>query len=675
MCGIVLEVDGGRIVSVRGDDDDPFSRGHICPKAPALVELHEDPKRLRAPLRRVGSDFVPVGWDAALDEIAARLDEIQRRHGRNAVASYIGNPAVHNHGTALFVPLINRTLRSRYRYSATSADQLPHHLASYFMLGNQLLLPVPDLDRTRFLLMLGANPLTSMGSIMTAPDVKGRLRAMAERGGRVVVVDPRRTETARLASEHVFIRPGTDALFLLGLLQVGLGERGARLGRLAPLARGLEALAAAVREFTPERVAGPTGVGADTIRRLALELWDADPAVVYGRFGACTQPFGAVNQWLIYALNLVTGNFDRPGGAMMTRPAVDALAAAKGVGVGRGSYGRWRSQVRSLPEAGGELPVATLAEEIDAGAIRALLTIAGNPVLSTPNGPQLERALGGLELLVSVDCYVNETTRHANFILPPPSPLERSHYDAALHVVAVRNTAKWSPPVFEPEPGALPEWRILLGLKRRLDALRGVSLRARLENALLGRLGPDGVVDLMLRLGPYGLSLKKLRAAPHGVDLGPLTPVLPDRLPRAHRFIDLAPEPLVADLARARAQLAAAADGLVLVGRRHLRSNNSWMNGLPKLGAGKPRCTLMVHPDDAERCGVGDGDSAEIRSRVGSVRAPVEVTSDMMPGVVSLPHGWGHASLNALTDELLVDPVSGNAAFSGVPVEVRKAGS
>ena len=486
MCGVAVEVEGDKVVSVRGDDADPFSRGHICPKAPALAELHEDPDRLRTPMLRTASGFVPVSWEQALDAAAAGLHAVQKTHGLSAVATYLGNPTVHNHGAALLAPVLVRSLRTRNRYSATSADQLPHQLASYFMLGHQLLFPIPDVDRTRFVLMFGANPLASMGSIMTAPGIKERLRGIQKRGGRIVVVDPRRTETAELADEHVFIRPASDVLLLLALLHVVLREHAPRLRHLDKLVRGLGEVAALVTDFTPERVAGPTGVPAATTRRLAAELYAADPGLVYGRIGVSTQAFGVTCQWLIQTLNIVTGNFDRAGGAMFTRPAVDALAAAAGIGIGRGSYGRWKSRVRGFPEAGGELPVATMAEDMLApgdGQIRGLLTVAGNPALSTPNGGQLDRALEGLEFMVSVDSYLNETTRRANVILPPISALERSHYDAALHVVAVRNTAKWSPPIFPKPADGKDDWEILVELKRRIEARRGPSLRDRLENA------------------------------------------------------------------------------------------------------------------------------------------------------------------------------------------------
>jgi len=712
MCGVVIETDGERVVAVRGDDDDPFSRGHVCPKAPALAELHADPDRLTGPLERVGRDLVPVSWERALDEIARRLHAIQTAHGKSSVATYLGNPNVHNHGTTLFAPLFVHALGSKSRYSATSVDQLPHQLAAWAMFGHQLLLPVPDVDRARYLLVLGANPLASNGSLMTAPDIRGRLKALRARGGRLVVVDPRRTETARVADEHVFIRPGTDALFLLALTHVVLLELGPRLRELAPIVKNLDVLRGAVEPFAPERVAPATGVPAETIRRLARELHAADPAVVYGRLGASTQAFGALCQWLVPALNIVTGNLDRPGGAMFTRPAVDVLGAARLAGIGRGSLGRWWSRVRGLREANGELPVATLAEDIltpGEGRLRALVVVAGNPVLSTPNGRQLERALGELDLVVSVDCYLNETSRHAHFVLPPHSPLARSQYDVALALLAVRNVAKWSPPVFAPPRDGKDDWQILLALARRLEALRPLSARRLAQRVALAtweRLGPDGLLDVLLRAGPYGalrrgrrsgpaLSLARLRAEPHGVDLGALEPALPERLPRDHRWIDLAPALFVKDLSRARARLdapevALASDELLLIGRRHLRSNNSWMHNAPRLAAGKPRCTLLVHPEDARRLALVDGGRARVTSARGSIEPLVEVSEDMMPGVASLPHGFGHhgegvrlavatrpehagVSLNDLTDERAVDPVAGTAVLSGVPVRVAPA--
>ncbi|MCP3135934.1 molybdopterin oxidoreductase family protein [Pyxidicoccus xibeiensis] len=710
MCGLRIELEGNRITSIRGDEEDPFSRGHICPKALALQDLHEDPDRLRHPMRRTASGWERVSWDDALDETARRIHAIQTEHGRDAVAAYLGNPNVHNLGSIMFGPQFLRALRTRNRYSATSVDQLPHQLVAYLMFGHQLLVPIPDIDRTRYMLVMGANPLASNGSLMTAPDVRTRLRAIQQRGGRVVVVDPRRTETARIADSHVFIRPGTDALLLLALLHVALVEGTPRPGHLAAHVDGLDTVRALARDFTPERVAPHTGVPADVVRGIARDFLAAEGAVCYGRMGLSTQPFGSLCQWLINVLNTVTGNLDHEGGAMFTQPAFDIVGGPKALGIGRGSIGRWKSRVRGLPEFGGELPSAVLAEEMltpGDGRIRALITSAGNPVLSTPNGAQLDKALGGLDFMVSIDPYLNETTRHAHLILPPVSPLERSHYDIAFHALAVRNTAKYSPALFEPGPDGRHDWQIFLALQHRLETLRKgrPSVRSLLKYQAVSRLGPERVLDLGLRLGPHGarfhplkqgLTLKKLREAPHGVDLGPLKPCLLQRLQTKDRRVNLAPEPLVADVKRlAEAFPAAGAhevrDGeLLLIGRRHLRDNNSWMHNVSGLVKGKPRCTLMMHPEDAARRGLADGAEVTITSRVGAVTVPVSVTNDVMPGVVSLPHGYGHgrqgtrlavagehagASINDLTDDKALDVLSGNAAFSGTPVQVRPAAS
>ncbi|HLE85076.1 MAG TPA: molybdopterin-dependent oxidoreductase, partial [Thermoanaerobaculia bacterium] len=655
ICGVEVRVADGRVVSIRGDEADPLSRGHICPKAVALQDLETDPDRLRQPLRRRDAGgWEPVAWEAALDEIAARVRAIQAEHGRDAVGVYLGNPNVHNLGAMLYLRPFVRALGSRSRFSATSVDQLPHHLAAMLMFGHQFLLPVPDVDRTDFLLVLGANPLASNGSMMTAPGMRDRLKALRGRGGKLVVVDPRRTETARVADRHLAIEPGTDALFLLALLAVLFEEGLARPGRLEPVTDGLDSLRKAAAGFPPERVAAATGIAAEEIRALARDFAAAPSAACYGRIGVSTQEFGGLCQWLVNAINVVTGNLDRPGGAMFARPAVDVLAF-----IGRGHWGRWRSRVRGLPEFASELPSSALAEEIDTdgpGRVRALFTVAGNPVLSTPNGARLERALPGLELMVAIDPYLNETTRHAHFILPTTPPLQRDHYDLVFHALAVRNTARYSAPLFPPEPGLLHDWQVLDGLARRLD--RG-PLAARLRRRLLAALGPRRQLDLALRSGPHGagflpfargLTLRRLAREPHGVDLGALEPCLPEKLATPERRIDLAPAPYLADLDRLRARLAAAATvdpaqgngELRLIGRRQVRSNNSWMHNVPRLMRGKDRCTLLMHPDDAAARGLADGALVEIVSRTGRVRAPLEVTDEIKPGVVSLPHGWGH---------------------------------
>ncbi|MEX1369442.1 MAG: molybdopterin-dependent oxidoreductase [Nannocystaceae bacterium] len=713
MCGLTMQVVGGRVVSVRGDADDPFSRGHLCPKGHALVGLHEDPDRLRQPLRKTASGWEPVGWDEALDLAAQGLHDVQRRHGNDAVAVYLGNPAAHNTGILLYGPPLVRTLKTRHRYSATSVDQLPQMLAAYLMFGHQLLMPIPDVDRTEHMVVLGANPLVSNGSVMTAPGIRRRLRQLQQRGGRLTVIDPRRTKTAKLADEHLFIRPGSDAWLLLAMVHLLFAEDRVALGPLAGLSRNLDRLARAVSEFTPERAAGPTGIDAERIRTLTRDFAAAPRAVLYGRVGVSMHPYGSLCHWLVNAINLLTGNVDRPGGAMFAMPAFDIIGGRKPLGAGAGSFGRWHSKVRKLPEFGGELPVSTLAEDIEADgdpAIAGLLTIAGNPVLSTPNGRALERALDTLEFNVAIDFYLNESTRHADVILPPSGPLEHGHYDLVFHAIAVRNSAKYSPAVFEIGDDQRHDHQILVGLEHRLLKLRGASRRERALVRLRERVGPEGILEVGLRAGPYGfgggvaqglrgmMSMSKLRAQPHGVDLGPLQPCLPGRLPKrrgeGEAYIDLAPEAIVADLARLREEEAAVAEEtgeaegietLRLIGRRQLRSNNSWMHNVHSLMKGKPRCTLLMHPEDAKRRGVKDGQAVEITSRVGTVVAPVEVSDGIMPGVVSLPHGCGHhrpgvrmrvaeasagVSLNDVTDEQRVDGPSGVAAFSGVPVTV-----
>jgi len=709
MCGIRVDVSDGKVTAIRPDEDDPFSRGYMCPKAVGLKDLHEDPDRLRHPMRRTATGWEKLGWDEALDYAAEGLLGVQAKHGHDAVGVYLGNPTVHNTGALLFGPSFLRALRTKNRFSATSVDQLPHMLAAFWMFGHQFVLPIPDLDRTQHFLIVGANPLASNGSLMTAPGMRRRIDDIRARGGRVVVVDPRRTETAERADEHVFIRPGTDALFLAALVKVILEDTKApRLGAVAGFTDGVELLKAALVDATPERAAAHTGVAADTIRRLAAEFAASPAAVAYGRVGTSTQPFGTVCQWLINVLNIVTGNLDRQGGAMFPKPALDPRLLPKGFGLSRGSFGRWKSRVRGLPEFGGELPVVTMAEDIlddsdgGKGRIRAMVTIAGNPVLSNPNGARTDEAYASLDFAVSIDFYLNETSRHANIILPPPSPLERSHFDVVFHLLAVRETVRFAPAVFDLGPEARHDWQILHGLTTRIEDRRyGHDLRKnwkrKLKDRALARFGPEGLLDAGLRLGRrgmrrwpprIGLTLKEVKQHPHGLDLGPLTPSLPDLLGHKDRRIQLAPPPLLADLQRLWATFplaSATTNGLVLIGRRHLRDNNSWMHNVPQLMRGKPRCTLMVHPDDANRLGLSQDGEAIVRSRVGQVRVPVHVTDEIMPGVVSLPHGYGHArgrsklavaeahagvSINDLTDEQLIDPLSGNAAFCGVPVDV-----
>ena len=689
MCGVLVEVDDERIRSVRGDPDDPFSRGYVCPKAAALPDLHHDPDRIRRPLLRTGSSWREASWEEALDRAAAGLAAVRRRHGRDAVALYYGNPVAHNLGLLTHGLAFRQALRTRNVYSASSADQLPQMLAALRMYGHFGLIPVPDVDRTDFFLAIGANPVVSNGSLMSAPDMRRRLAGIRARAGRVVVVDPRRTETAAAADEHFAIRPGADALLLAAMLHVIVSEDRVRLGRMAGRVKRLDALAEFVADLPPERVARRTGLAASAIRRLAAAFASADRAACYGRVGLCTQRHGTLAAWLQQALNLVTGRVDEIGGMLLPTPAVDIVGISARLGW-RGTFDRWRSAAGHLPEFSGELPVAGLAEEIESTgprSVRALVTVAGNPALSAPNGRRLERALESLDHVVAVDPYLNETTRHAHVLLPPAPPLARAHYDLALNAFAVRNVAKYVEPVVARTAEQRHDWEILAELGGRALAPR-----------LLGRpliraaraLRPERLLDLLLRAGPYGLTLARLRAAPHGLDLGPLQPGrVGSRIATPDGRIDIAPEDF---LREARNRLLSEADhdagpGLVLIGRRQTRSNNSWMHNSPRLVKGPPRCALLIHPDDAASRRLATGDLAELGSEAGAVTVPVEVTDAVRPGVVSLPHGWGHhrdgvrlsvarahpgASANDVTSQHHLDTLSGNAAFNGLPVTVRR---
>lgn len=702
ICGIEITVTGDEHLHIRGDKDDPFSRGYICPKAVALQDFHYDKDRLKYPVRRTGRGWERISWNEGFDEVTRNLKRIRTQHGRNSIATYLGNPTVHNYGALLFAPGFLRSLRTRNKFSATSVDQLAHHLASYLMFGHQLLVPIPDVDRTKFFLILGANPAVSNGSMMTAPGMARRLQEIRERGGKVILVDPRNNETARYADRHIFIRPGTDVLLLLALLHVVFEEGLTHLDQLASFTKGVETAKKVAAEFAPERVASITGIESTQIRALAREFAAAESAVCYGRIGLSTQEFGGVCQWLVNVLNIVTGNLDRAGGAMFTLPAFDPISAPESI-ASRGNFNRWQSRVRKLPEFAGELPVAALAEEIlteGAGQVKAFVTLAGNPVLSTPNGRELDRALASLEFMVSIDCYINETTRHAHIILPPTSPLERGHYDIAFHLLAIHNIAKFSPPLFKRSAETRHDWEILLELETRMK--NGGVAGAMKRKLLKQFLTPERMLDLGLRFGPYGarlnpfskgLTLRKVKKAVHGIDLGPLAPCLPSRLRTADKQIDLAPEALVKDVERVKSKFLGEAEHafnghLLLIGRRQLRSNNSWMHNSERLVKGnpaKPQCSILMHPTDAANRDLLQGQKVVVRSRVGSIVLPLEVSEKIMPGVVSIPHGWGHdrdgnqqaiarqhagASINDLTDEQNIDTLCGTAAFNGTAVTV-----
>ena len=692
MCGLEIQHEDGRVLAIRGDRGDPLSQGHVCPKALALADLQEDPDRLRTPVVRTGSEWAPIGWDEALDRTAAGVSAARRRGGMHSVAYYQGTPTAHSYPALLFGRYFAESLATRNRYSWASIDHLPHLLVASEVFGSPYLLPVPDVDRTDFLLVFGANPVVSGGSLFSAPGAGRRLRALRRRGGRLVVVDPRRTETASLADLHLAIRPGTDALLLAALLHVLFAEGRVRVGRLGSHVDGLDLVSRAVTPFAPERVARAVGLDSAAIRSLAAELAAARSAACYGRLGTSTQSFGALSTWMLLVLNLVTGNLDRPGGAMFSTPAVDVPRLARWLGP-RADPGRSRSGVRGLPSFAGELPVSALAEEIECDRpdrVRALLTFAGNPVLSAPNGGRLDRALAGLDFMASIDFYVNETTRHAHVILPPPTPLERDHYDLAFHLLSVRNTARYCGPLFPAAGGARHDWQIFLGLMDRLarDFRWPRRWGKRIFARSLAWLGPRGMLDLFLRLGPHRLSLARLAGAPHGVDLGALRPGLPRALRAPDRRIRAAPPRLLADLDRLEERLASADDGgLVLIGRRQLRDCNSWLHNSLRRVRGPDRCTLLIHPSDAVPRGISTGALVRVRSTTGSIEVAAEVSESIRPGVVCLPHGWGHdrpgvrlsvargrpgASANDVTDDARVDAVCGVAAFSAQPVEVER---
>ncbi|HEX6096924.1 MAG TPA: molybdopterin-dependent oxidoreductase [Thermoanaerobaculia bacterium] len=653
ICGLAIEVDGPKILSIRGDAEDPFSRGHICPKGVALQDIHEDPQRLRRPLQRTGNEWRELAWDDAFALAAGRIAAIQAEHGNDAVALYIGNPSVHNIGTLYNATHFARLLQSRSAFSATSVDQLPQQLASYFLYGHQFLLPVPDIDRTDYFLILGGNPVASNGSLMTAPDVKKRLDAIRARGGKVVVIDPRRTETARIASEHHFIRPATDAALLMAMLNTMREENLFRI-RNAGRLDGLDTALDAIRSMTAENAAPVTGIDAETIRRLAREFAAAPAAVAYGRVGTCLQTFGTLNAWLIQLVNLVTGNLDREGGAMLTDP----LIPMTGPHTRRGSYARWRTRVSGLPETAGELPVAALAEEIltpGDGRIRGLITIAGNPVLSTPDGRRLDEALASLDFMLSIDIYRNETTSRAHLVLPPASSLAHDHYDRVFNALAIRNVARFNAAIWPREDDERYDWEIFGALGTHLAAKTGREFKP---------LPPTGHV-VAAALAKSRVSFETLAAAEHGLDLGPLTPSLYERLETEDGKIHCAPEPVLRDVAR----FTGAPGGFLLIGRRHLLDNNSWMHNSRRLNKGKARDQLFMHPDDLASLGLQDGQQVDVHGSAGVVRTNVMATGDVMRGVVSLPHGYGNVSYNDLTGGS-VDAVSGNAALNGVSVRI-----
>ena len=720
-CGLEIKVEDHKVISVRGHEADVFSAGYICPKAVALKDLHEDPDRLRSPMVKRNGVHVAVSWDEAFAEIERRLPPLMAAHGRDAVGLVTGNPSAHKIGLLTYFPKLARGLGTKTIFSASSVDQIPKQLASGLMFGTWLSIAVPDIARSDLLIVIGANPLASNGSMWTVPDFRGKAKAMQARGGQLIVIDPRRTETAAVADAHHFIRPGADVFLLAAMVHTLFAEKLVRLGAVQEWVTGVDEVRAAVAPFAPEAVAARCAIDADTIRALARQLANTQRAAVYARIGTCTQEYGTLASWLVDVLNVLAGHLDAPGGAMFANAAAFSANSSGTAGRGKGiDTGRRHSRVSGAPEVMGEFPISCIAEEIETqgpGQMRALITVATNPVLSVPNGPRLAQALDTLDFMVSLDIYLNETTRHADVILPGPSPLEDLHYDVAFPQMSWRNHARYSPQVFERAEHQPEEWENLLriaaiaqGLGAKVDigalddsqfaedAQRSFGPHAdAVVAATQGLRGPQRALDLALRAGPHGdafgqkpegLNLRKVMAsnASGGIDLGELQPRIPELLRTPSGKVELAPPSLLADLPRALADLQRPAPDMVVIGRRDVRTNNSWMHNLPTLAKGPFRCTALVHPTDAERLGLVEGAMAHLENAQGGLQAQVHISAEMMPGVVSLPHGWGHdlpgaqlsvaaqrpgVNLNALLDDRLRDPLSGNAVLSGVEVRMR----
>jgi len=721
MCGLELHVENGAVSLIRPDRDDVWSKGYLCPKGTTLGHLHDDPDRVREPMVRTGDRWAVVSWDDAFARCEELLHAVRERHGTTATTAYIGNPTAHNFSLGRYVGLFLGLAAFPMIYSAGTVDQWPKNVSCALMYGNMWSIPAPDVPRTRYFVVMGANPHASQGSLLACPDLLGEIDRIRERGGKTVVIDPRRTGTADRADEWIPIVPGTDAALLLAIVHVLFDEGLVDLGDVAHLVTGVDAVRDAARDLPPEAVAATCGIEAATIRRLAREIAAAPSAAVYGRIGLCNQEFGTLASWLVDVVNILTGNFDRPGGLMFGNPIAWSLASLPNPEWADGyRFGRWRSRVRGAPEVLGQVPVSCLAEEIATpgpGRIAALVTVAGNPVISAPDAARLDAALPELECMISVDNWLNETTRHAHVLLPGLSPLEQPHYDELIWSWAARSAGNFSPAVF-PRDDRPHEWEILVRLGGLCAGTRNAEIDVRaLDDAYFGALaaakgldptetlrayegtrhangGPERLLDLTIRTGPWGdrygtepggLTLASFEAAPHGIDRGPMVPRAAEVVCTPSGKIELAPRYILDDLPRLVRRIARPRDALVLTSRRHVRSNNSWMHNVKVLVKGKDRCTLLIHPDDADRVGIVDGGRARVSSEAGALDVPVEVSDEMMPGVVSLPHGWGHdkpdarlsvarehagVNNNLLAPGTFVDEISGNAAVNGIPVEV-----
>jgi anaerobic selenocysteine-containing dehydrogenase len=713
MCGLEIHVDGGKVTKIRGNRDDVWSRGHLCPKGVSLGAVHHDPDRIRSPLIKVDGAWQEVSWDAAFRRCTELLTPVIEKYGIGAVTAYTGNPLAHSFSLARYAGVLMGMSGMPVTYSPGTVDQWPKNLSSHLMYGLWWNFPVPDIERTDLMVIMGANPAASQGSLLAAPDVMGLINGIRNRG-KVIVIDPVRTQTAAQADEWLPIVPGTDAALLLAVTHTLFDED---LINPGPHVDGVDTMRRVAEDWPPERVSAVTGIDEDRIRKLARELAGAEKSVVYGRIGLCNQEFGSLASWLVDVINILTGHFDTPGGAMFPKPAAWSITTQPlpGLEGGLPEFGRWHTRVRGAKEVLGQAPVSCMTEEIATpgdGQLKALITVAGNPVLSTPGGDKLDEVLPMLEAMISVDLWLNETTRHADVILPGLSPLEQPHHDDLILLFAIRSIANYSAPVFD--PGDRPhEWQILIRLTGLCTGTPAEDVDvAAIDDGFFDYLaftqgvdgaetrklydhgGPERMLDLTLRTGPFGdqygknpggLTLDLLKANPNGIDFGPMVPQLPDILGTPDKKIRLAPQYLLDDLPRLATRLERPAEPLVLVSRRHLRSNNTWLHNVPALMKGRDRCTLLIHPDDAARCGIADDDVVTVKSEAGEIKVPVEVTDAIKPGVVSMPHGWGHgkpgtrmsvannspgANTNALSPPTFVDEPSGNGALNGIPVTI-----
>ena len=663
-----------------------------------MEEVVNDHDRVLKPLRRKrDGSFEEVSWESALSDISARLSDVLDEHGKESVAWYMGNPGAFSYSHTLWAKGFLDAIGSPHYYTAGSQDVNNRFAASALLYGSPLVVPIPDLRRTDFLLMVGANPLVSHGSVLSAPRVREQLLGLEKRGGRVVVVDPRRSETAK-QFEHLPIRPDADAWLLLSLLQVVLDEGLADRGWLAEHAKGADELERLVAGHSPEDTESRTGVPADRARELARAFAEAPSAAAYGRTGSCLGRFGTLVSFLLDALNAVTGNLDSPGGAVFGRPPIALDDVAERVGLA--SYGKTRARFGDFPDVIGNLPASLLPREIEtpgARQVKAMFVSAGNPVLSVPDGDAMERALGKLDLMVALDFYVNETTKHADYVLPTTTLYERDDVPIAFLGFFSQPFIQTTERVIEPRGESRQEWEIIDDLSRRMG-LAPYSIPALRAAAKLGfRPTPQRLVDLLLRTGPKGdlfgarrggLSLDELRKHPHGLLLGEEieTGVLGDKVRHKGSRVHLAPPEIVEEMTRAESSNGDdPAYPLRLIGLRELRSHNSWMHNAPMLMRGGRVQALRVHPDDAAACGLEDGGEVSVESKSGAVTVPVKVTDEMMPGAVALPHGWGHrggwklanehagANVNLLasSDPEDLERLAGMAHLNGIPVRLE----